>query len=150
MGGRGKTYCRTSGRPTFAHSLRAEPFRVREALAAMSCCLGPRIADDLLGRAELVLAEIMNNITEHGPWRAAMPFIHVRVDLTRHGLTIALTDNGTALPDDCINPRCLPDTTPMAEGGFGWYLVQDLTASLAYRRAGRRNFLSFEIPAEAA
>ena len=34
----------------------------------------------------------------------------------------------------------------MPEGGYGWYLIQDLTASLSYFREGRRNFLAFIVP----
>ena len=34
----------------------------------------------------------------------------------------------------------------LPEGGFGWYLIQDLTASLSYFREGRRNFLAFIVP----
>ena len=64
------------------------------------------------------------------------------------GLACALTDDGISLPDDCLLPRSLPPMVAddLPEGGFGWFLIQDLTQALCYYREESRNYLAFSIP----
>ena len=40
----------------------------------------------------------------------------------------------------------LPDPAGLPEGGFGWFLIQDLTQALCYYRRESRNYLAFNIP----
>ncbi|MDO5657929.1 MAG: ATP-binding protein [Paracoccus sp. (in: a-proteobacteria)] len=135
------------GTAVFAHSLRAEPLDVREALRAMADCLSRTAPDDLLGRAELVLAEIMNNVGEHGQAGVGAPFIHLCIGCDAAGLIVGLCDTGTELPLSCLAANDLPGVRSFPEGGFGWFLIRDLTESLRYFREGRRNYLSFTIDA---
>ena len=51
----------------------------------------------------------------------------------------------SAQPALCVPPH-LPKPEELPEGGFGWYLIQDLTQELCYYREDRRNFLAFRIP----
>lgn len=134
--------------PIFARSLRADPLDVRATLNAMARCLARAAPDDLVGRAELVLAEIMNNVGEHGlrPQAGGRPVIHLRIDCAAGGLCVGLSDNGAELPGSCLDIRDPPGFEPfLPEGGFGWFLIRDLTDSLCYIREGRRNYLSFTI-----
>ena len=72
------------------------------------------------------------------------------------GIACAITDDGQPLPQSCLEIRRLPWDLPdpaledaiatLPEGGFGWFMIQDLTASLSYFREGRRNFLAFIVP----
>ena len=137
-------------RPMFHRVLTAEPGHVRETLAAVRARFQAEVGADAIGRLELVLAEVMNNVTEHGAGdrpRAA-PVIHLCIVSHDCGLACALTDDGRRLPVDCLLPRGLPQLTSkeLPEGGFGWYLIQDLTQELCYYREDRRNFLAFRIP----
>lgn len=153
------------GRHPMLHRIfRADPLTVREALAYLHERFDGSAADDVIARVELALAEVLNNICEHGgqddalrlDGRAHAPLIHLCVARHTGGIACAITDDGLPLPPACLDPRTLPYTVPdppedaviamLPEGGFGWYLIQDLTASLSYFREGRRNFLAFIVP----
>ncbi|WP_323032908.1 anti-sigma factor antagonist [Paracoccus sp. (in: a-proteobacteria)] len=72
--------------------------------------------------------------------------------VARHvgGIACAITDDGQPLPASCLEMRSLPWSDPaprdpaklisLPERGFGWFLIQELSASLSYFREGRRNF----------
>ena len=137
--------------PMFHRVLRARADIVRDTLMDVRRRFADDVSQDTLGRLELVLAEVMNNVTEH----AAIPAGHIRppsihISIVRHdtGLACAITDDGVSLPAACILPRSLPviDPQDLPEGGFGWYLIQDLTQALCYYREGPRNFLAFSVP----
>lgn len=135
--------------PMFHRVLSAGSDDIRKALADLRTRFEPAVDADTLGRLELVLAEVMNNVAEH----AADPdcsagMIHLCVVMHDSGLSCAVTDNGNQLPPDCLKPRSLPalDSLDLPEGGFGWFLIQGLTQSLCYYREEDRNCLAFTVP----
>lgn len=138
---------------------RADPYAVRQTLTDLRMRLSRVALPELLDRLELVLAEVLNNIVEHGGGRESergsgwAPSVHLCIISHNNGLACAISDDGVVLPDDCLRTRDLPGDTgvvaELPEGGFGWYLIQDLTQSLCYFREGRRNFLSFRIMPDA-
>ena len=136
--------------PMFHRHFRADHDKVRSVLTDIRKRFSEDINDDTMGRLELVLAEVMNNVAEHGSERALrseQPSIHLCIVRHDSGLSCAVTDDGVSLPADCLLPRSLPDHGEiLPEGGFGWYLIQDLTQALCYYREERRNFLAFSIP----
>lgn len=136
--------------PMFHRVFAARPMAVRAVLAEVRGRFRDQVGDETLGRLELVLAEVMNNVTEHGPKRAeeGTPSIHLCIVSHEGGLACAVTDDGVSLPPECLMPRNLPNggEDGLPEGGFGWYLIQDLTHALCYYREDRRNFLAFSIP----
>ncbi|WP_108503236.1 ATP-binding protein [Paracoccus indicus] len=141
--------------PMFHRVLNAQPLTVRDTLTDMRRRFAADVGEDTLGRLELVLAELMNNVAEHAPAagrrnEARVPVIHLCVVRHKSGLACALTDDGVSLPDDCVLPRSLPPAIPedLPEGGFGWFLIQDLTQALSYYRRESRNYLAFNIPFE--
>lgn len=152
----------TRTQPMFHRVLQASPGRVRATLNDIRQRFGGEISADTLGRLELVLAEVMNNIAEHAALpdgdaeegadsdtvTQTLPSIHLSIVRHDTGLACAISDNGVSLPEDCILPRGLPvmDLTDLPEGGFGWYLIQDLTQALCYYREEHRNFLAFSVP----
>lgn len=153
--------------PSFHRVLRADPLSVRHTLAELCRRLGPACPADALGRLELVLAEVLNNIVEHGigisreaesvlaEARAAgvarARAVHMLVSLEADGLRCVIADTGVLLPGECLAPRSLPRCEPeLPEGGFGWYLIQDLVRDLSYSRTGGRNYLAFTLPVDAA
>ncbi|MDM7457816.1 MAG: ATP-binding protein [Paracoccus sp. (in: a-proteobacteria)] len=141
-------------RPMFHRVLKATPAAVRETLVTVHRRFRDETDHDTLGRLELVLAEVMNNITEHaipdrnGAAGQRCPVIHLSIVSHVTGLACALTDDGAILPSDCLLPRNLPQCLQqdLPEGGFGWFLIQDLTQELCYYREGERNYLAFRIP----
>lgn len=144
----GKTAAQS--RPMFHRITPARPQEVRDTLADIRRRFSAEVSEDTLGRLELVLAEVMNNVAEHGQSaaRAPVPSIHVVIVCHGRGLACAITDDGRSLPQECLLPRHLPQFTgaDAPEGGFGWYLIQDLTQALCYYREEPRNFLAFNIP----
>lgn len=155
-----------SRQPMLHRIFRADPMTVRDALVYLRERFDGSAETEVLSRLELALAEVLNNICEHGGHqedemigRPHSPLVHLFVVRHVGGIACAITDDGRPLPRDCLDPRSLPyladeQDAPtdeqgimlLPEGGFGWYLIQDLTASLSYFREGRRNFLAFIIP----
>lgn len=136
--------------PMFHRALRADPQDVRQTLMDLQERLRGSFDPDLLGRLELVLAEIMNNVAEHGRYTGpdrSVPFIHLCIVPLARGISCAICDDGDIMPANCLQIDSLPETGPeLPEGGFGWFLIQDLTQSLIHFREGRRNFLAFTLP----
>lgn len=138
--------------PMFHRVLQAEPQDVRQTLEDLRIRFAKEVSADAMGRLELVLAEVMNNVAEHAS-ATDMPAtdarsMHLCVVMHDNGLSCAITDDGGKLPADCLLPRTLPALDPLdlPEGGFGWCLIQGLTQSLCYYREGQRNCLAFTVP----
>lgn len=133
----------------FHRRLRADPDTIRKVLIDLrhDCA---DLAADLLARLELVLAEIMNNMAEHGRAQAdgsLLPsYIHLCVFDHPKGVACILGDNGQILPPTCLIRSDLTLGEPLAEGGFGWFIIRETTRSLCYFRGKRRNYLTFVIP----
>lgn len=134
--------------PMFHRVLRAEPDHVRQALTDLRMRFATAVDADAMGRLELVLAEVMNNVAEHATTGGGSGSMHVCIVMQEAGLSCAITDDGGSLPADCLKPRSLPSVDPLdlPEGGFGWFLIQGLTQALCYYREGHRNCLAFTLP----
>jgi serine/threonine-protein kinase RsbW len=154
-----------SGRtPMFHRIFRADPETVRAALVYLRERFSGSAEEEVIARLELALAEVLNNICKHGTPGGTLqldgqphtPLIHLCVVRHVGGIACAITDDGRPLPLSCLDERDLPfvelapgDTASillLPEGGFGWFLIQELTASLSYFREGQRNFLAFIVP----
>ncbi|MDE3120537.1 MAG: ATP-binding protein [Paracoccaceae bacterium] len=131
--------------------LPGDAFAVRATLAQLL----PRLAElipceDDLGAAEIVLAEVLNNIVEHA-YRGRRGDIEVDLTITPEGVRFVVTDSGDPFPD-----RRLPSgrlvagrlTDSLSEGGFGWHLIRNLSRELHYERNRGQNRLSFLLPAD--
>lgn len=130
----------------------ASPFAVRDSLAQMLAA--PPLSDlppPLRGMAELVLAEVLNNIAEHA-YSAGPGPVSVTLTPVAGGTQCLVVDQGAAMPDGRVPVGNLPSATAamedLPEGGFGWHLIHSLTRDLSYRRTGPCNRLSFLLPNE--
>jgi serine/threonine-protein kinase RsbW len=129
----------------------AQPEAVRSGLAQM-VAMPPLsdLSDDDRGTAEVVLAEVLNNIAEHA-YAGGPGSVAVTVKAAAAGLDCLVVDQGVAMPDNQLPPGKLiagPDTPveDLPEGGFGWYLIRTLTQNLSYAREDGCNRLSFTLP----
>ena len=129
----------------------ATPAMVRDNLAHM-LRLPPlsRLSAEGRGTAELVLAEVLNNIAEHAYAAGAGP-VEVTLAAGRTGILCRIVDKGVALPGESLPEGHLPGgpgtaLADLPEGGFGWHLIRALTADLAYQRSDGCNRLSFLLP----
>lgn len=135
--------------------LSPQPLDIRRSLLKVRQQFAPTAGEEVAGRLELVLAEVLNNIAEHGGAPAASDptKIHVSAATAEGGIYCIVSDVGEALPPSCLERRPLPQTrsseapdTDLPEGGFGWFMIQHLASKLYYGREGRRNVLAFLIP----
>ncbi len=132
----------------FYHSFPADPLSVRTALRAALARFLRQVSPEEAGTLELVLAEVLNNIVEHGYADSNFGTISLSIVRDRKGLSCSVSDDGVALPDTCLhsgsNTGPSPDHLP--EGGFGWFLIRDLAEDLGYHREKGRNLLAFRLP----
>lgn len=131
----------------FTRSFRADADAVRDTLITLGARLQPHVTTDLMGRSELVLAELLNNIAQHGRPDADVqrPLVHLSVVAQADGLSCSVSDDGGILPKICLESQ-LPEPASYPEGGFGWFLIGHLTQSLAYFREEDRNYVAFTVP----
>ncbi|WP_108484378.1 ATP-binding protein [Oceaniglobus ichthyenteri] len=123
---------------------------VRLALASVMAGLGAmNLSEDDNSSIEIVLAEVLNNVTEHAYHDEGVGMIELQLKQTQSGLSCRVIDTGDAMPRNVPpagnppNPDCPLEHQP--EGGFGWFLIRHLTRDLAYMRQKDRNILSFRI-----
>jgi len=144
---------RGAGRPEakiFHLAFSADPISVRTALRAALARFIRHMSHDEAGTLELVLAEALNNIVEHGYGNAGEGMITLSLVRDNRGLSCSISDDGVELPSSCLEraqgqgERPEPDSLP--EGGFGWFLISDLVEDLGYHRANGRNLLAFRMP----
>ena len=121
----------------------ADSHSVRGALRMCLDYLAPlELSQDRLATIEIVLAETLNNITEHAYGDQGGP-ICMRARAAWGKLTVVIHDRGAPLPPgivlaggpDGIDPGALP------EGGFGWHLIRSLATEVSHNRMARWNEL---------
>jgi serine/threonine-protein kinase RsbW len=128
----------------------AKPGAVRDILVRIAAAQPMTdLSPDLHGTAQIVLAEVLNNIVEHA-CVGTEGEISVTLWHTAQGLACRVVDDGRAMPDGSLPDGRLPDIADLSpddlpEGGFGWHLIRTLTHSLHYSRVGDRNQLDFVI-----
>ncbi|WP_375229666.1 ATP-binding protein [Roseobacter sp. S98] len=138
--------------PPFEVSIMSSELAVRDALSQFLAALGPIALDvEEAGTIELVLAEVLNNIVEHAyPAGSASGPIDIRCTHRKDGLHVSITDSGLAMPDGQLplgNQVSVDvDLDDLPEGGFGWFLIQDLAKDVHYARNGRKNRLTLRLP----
>lgn len=126
------------------HAVRDIMDALRKSLEASDCDA------DLIGSTTIVVAEALNNVVEHA--YADQTPGPMAIEATDDGtsICISITDEGRGLPNAQIPVARLPDASgpleTLPEGGFGWYLIHDLTSSLSYRRDGNVNRLDMVLP----
>lgn len=138
--------------PEVQISVTSSELAVREALSRLLAALRPLNLDiEDAGTVELVMAEAMNNIVEHAYPEGDSPGpIRLACAHGGDGLYVKITDSGRPMPDGTTpvgRPTNLNvDFSDLPEGGFGWFLIQDLAKEVEYRRINNDNQLTFRLP----
>ena len=129
--------------------LTADPISIRGALAGLMAHPALRGLDpDSRAIAELVLAEVLNNIAEHAYGGRGGP-VSLALRSRAGELVCRIADKGRAMPGNRLPDRTAPllaDPSALPQGGFGWLLIRDLTSRLRYRRGAVCNILLLSIP----
>ncbi len=117
--------------------------QLREALFALN------LPEDDASRAEIVLAEALNNVAEHAYDRAVPGDVRVGLSLSPGLIGIVIRDTGRPVPAHLLQGGCMPaldcGLDDLPEGGFGWPLIRTLTESLVYRRTSGTNELRMDL-----
>ncbi|MFZ1470576.1 MAG: ATP-binding protein [Paracoccaceae bacterium] len=130
------------------YSMTSDPVAVRDGLhmALQHPPLALLSAADR-GTAEIVLAEVLNNIVEHA-YAAETGPIRLCLSLGDARLICRIEDEGAPMPGATPPAGHPPDPVDLPEGGFGWHLIRSLSLDLGYERDGRTNRLYFTLPVE--
>lgn len=119
--------------------------------ALLTICDGLRqagLAKDDLDSAELILAEVLNNIVEHA-YANSHGIVDLCIELHHEGLFCVVRDHGSTMPHGrppCPPPPRINPPLELPEGGFGWHIIRSLTTQLGYRQEEGWNALSFVVP----
>lgn len=143
-------YRASSGAPVLHLFFQADPASVRRALkTALGVIRDLAPVRDRASAVEIVLAEALNNVVEHAYAESGRGLVELEVDRAPAGLAFRIRDEGLEMPGGAVPPGAAHDLDVTArdlpEGGFGWFLIHELTEDLAYRRVGNRNELTFRI-----
>lgn len=133
----------------FSHNFEASDLATRSALELLSVHMSRAgIGPEDQATLELILAEALNNVTEHAYAGTTGPVVLV-LCTSDLGITCRITDRGKPMPNnDAPNPD-LPEISPpdeLPEGGFGWNIIRCLTQDLRYSREGPWNSLTLVVP----
>jgi len=138
-----------AGGSTWGVVLAAAPLEIRDALQRLTAHLASCAVDaEAIGDVELVLAEMMNNVAEHGYPAGVCGQMALDVEILPEALVCRLIDRGRALPGAQLpgatlrDPRGL-ERRHLQEGGYGWGMIHALTDLIRYRRCGDCNCLAF-------
>ncbi len=140
--------CSRPGQPRLDLVFPGDPMALRKALKkAMEFLRGLDFGQDACGVVELVLAEAINNVIEHAYAGERQGVVELIICQNGPELEFRILDDGLPMPGDKAPAGHLRDldcdTQDLPEGGFGWFLIHELTSKLEYRRAGTRNQLQF-------
>lgn len=126
----------------------SDPLSVRDGLQqALEAAPLRQLSDDDRSTAQIVLAEVLNNIVEHA-YADESGIIRLCLSLGEDKLVCRIEDDGYAMPNGAPPAGHLPEAQDLPEGGFGWHLIRTLSSGLCYERQGQTNRLSFSLPAE--
>lgn len=140
--------------PAIACQFQSGFFAVRKALIEAGAKMASADVDpDLAETAQIVLAEVLNNVAEHAYGNAEGGPVALSIWPTVQGLWCETRDEGVGMPNGQLPDGALPeidvdDPMTLPEGGFGWAMVRQATDQLSYRRLGSENRLRFLIPAQ--
>jgi serine/threonine-protein kinase RsbW len=128
------------------HVIAANPAAVRGLLERLE--RGPALEGlsvDARDCTLLVLAEVLNNVVEHG-YAGAPGWIGLMPLPGRPGLGWRIVDRASRAATPAAMARDMP--VQAAEGGFGLPLIRALTDRVALRRKRGMNILTLEVRAE--
>lgn len=126
----------------------ATELSVRRALVSAGAALrGMGLEADTIGFAEILLAEVLNNVVEHAYAGERRGSIELEIIPGTAHLSFRMQDWGAPMPGLKLPEKKSHDLTgpleDLPEGGFGWFMIHSLTRNLLYTRDGERNCLRF-------
>lgn len=135
--------------PPLRMTVPSDDMAVRAALERIETGLRALDApEDVRGTAQLVLAEILNNVVEHA-YTSKDGEIEISLSPKGDMLFCLISDAGEPMPENTLpNGRAVEEGTELMdlpEGGFGWLLINEYARNLEYHRRKDKNVLSFQL-----
>ena len=127
----------------------ASPAEARAGiLATIDMLKTAGLPGERLDQVQIVLAEVVNNIVEHGYAPEVTGHIGVNYALSPSALTLVVIDTGAGFPGGGLPPDKATDLSvprqDLPEGGFGWPLIRKLTSAITYDRREGCNLLGLQ------
>ncbi|MEM9970533.1 MAG: ATP-binding protein [Pseudomonadota bacterium] len=139
----GGVLSRTVFRATF-ENVRLAISKAKDAMAPL------KLTDEDESSIELILAEALNNVVEHAYPPGHDGNVKLVLRHGRAGLLIEIRDTGRPMPNGRtplgLHPHENHPENALPEGGYGWYLIRQLTTDVVYDRENGENFLIFRVP----
>ena len=137
----------TKDQDKFTISFLATELEARQAILSTSGRLRaggiPRHRADEI---EIALAEAINNVVEHAYAGREPGMVRILCNLQWEHLTVRICDDGTPLPQNRLPQGLAAELSgakaDLPEGGFGWFLIRELTSEISYDHHGEENRLS--------
>jgi len=132
---------------SFAYSFQATELDARGGVGTVverlrSMGLPAARADDV----QIALSEAVNNVVEHAYADTTPGDVDIGCNLDTEQLWISIRDAGLPLPNETLATRKPADLSgpreDLPEGGFGWFLIRELTSAVTYERDNGTNRLS--------
>lgn len=132
-------------------SFMSHELAVRDALGKVKRHLADlKLSADNIATLELVTAEVLNNIVEHAYAGCSDGVVSLSCAQLPDGLHLKFEDEGQPMPEGIAPASKNPDPDAafddLPEGGFGWFMIHELTKDLAYKRDNHRNVLTLRFP----
>lgn len=102
------------------------------------------VENGIITNVQITLAEALNNIIEHGFDGSYRGTIELKISIYSTATIVHLADNGVEFipPNNTHTPlQENDDFDALPEGGFGWFLIDEITSSYSFRRICNKNHL---------
>jgi len=102
------------------------------------------VRPETITNVQIVLAEALNNIVEHGFKHQKNGHVGINIDLSEAAIVVRLTDDGVAFTPPEVEQSPLRDKNDLdnlPEGGFGWFLIRKITSYYEFHRLNGKNYL---------
>jgi len=131
----------------FKSSFQATELQARTAIrVTLERLRAAGLNDDRAGDVEIALSEAVNNVVEHAYAGTEPGKVRILCSLRPQRLDIRIGDFGDPMPLERLPPGLAADLSvlraDLPEGGFGWFLVRQLTSEIRYDRCNGQNHLS--------
>jgi anti-sigma regulatory factor (Ser/Thr protein kinase) len=104
------------------------------------------VAEDVVFRARVCVAEIAANVMEHGRAQADWDDIDITLRAAGPALDIDISDTGRAFdPTGQLDTDAATARKAATLGGHGLRLLRSYATNMTYRREGGRNLLSLRV-----
>ena len=121
----------------------------RQAMKALLHGLNPwHLSATDQGKIQVALVEVLNNIVKHAYGDQGGGIIEITSQPFVGYLGFKIVDASIALPDHCLQNdqlSAIDIQATLPEGGFGWFLIRQLSYDIAHKRRDGKNHLSLKI-----